>query len=919
MLNNKLCKLHLLIFTITLYTVKLCAQNAGKIIEQTQAYHTNFPSEKLYLHFDRPYYTTYDTIWFKASLFNPATYTPSRLSSKVYIELINDSSIVVNRFAIPLEAGLGEGYIALDEKISDGTYTIRAYTNWMQNFGEDVFFSRQFYVGKSSVQGAWLIKEQHTLKSLATVNEINLALNLTNVNKSVIPYKDIELRLAERKKLLFKRTFTTNDAGNVTVNFSLPSKADVRKLSLLITDKNTNNRYILPFYPGSTMQNIDVQFMPESGELVNGLACRVGFKAIGEDGLGINIKGVVLNQAGKEVSSFKTSHAGMGSFLLLPRSDETYTAKFDINGVSHSAPLPLVKPTGLNLRVDNLSSADSVHAYVSITPDIAQANQLYTLIVHSAGGVYMGFSFTMREGFLHIPFAKKDFISGIVSFTLLNNHSKPLLERKIFIDQHDRLNLKIANSKLHYKPIDSVALNLEVNDALGHPVVGNFSVSVTDDAYIKNDSLSDNIISRLLLTSELKGYIEKPNWYFISNDIDTKTALDNLMLTQGWTGFNWDKALTPAVKPLFKPEPNNRLTGNLRSLFKKPVKNAKLNFFSVSKKYGVIVLDTVSDDRGEFAFENLPIYDTISYTLRVNNKNDKASAATVNLDLFEPAKVSDNQIRVIPWYAHVNDSSMLAYFNRQQPPRYNGIDISQIKGKLLKEVKVKASAQSITAERYSGFVTKEIFEKELIDAGKTTLYDLVCRKINNFGIGYLFKDSMFSRVAMHDYPALVIGINMVSDLIVDGQGTTLFSENATPPANFPNPKAAIDFMKMIGADDVKNIKIAEGLQIFIVVTTRSGKGHFTRPAYNVLAYRPVPYCLPRQFYRPRYDVKNTVAFTPRPTIHWEPNLITDKNGKGGLSFFAADKPGTYTVIIEGTDMNGNFGRQTSKIIIHPDN
>jgi hypothetical protein len=888
-----------------------------KLIRTAEDYRARLPAEKLYLQFDRPYYTTYDTIWFKAYLFNTATYTPSRQSSKVYIELLNDSNRVVNRFAIPLFSGLGLGHIVLDEKVSDGTYTVRAYTNWMQNFGEDMFFSRQFYIGKPSDQGSWIISEQHTLKTLPQGTEVSLALKLSNLSKGVIPYRDIELRLTGGKKTLFKQKALTSDGGDVTVNFNLPPKADSRKLSLLITDKTTKNRYIFPFYPGGALQNTDLQFMPEGGNMVAGIASKVGFKAIGEDGLGTGVNGIIVNNLGQQVSTFATTHKGMGAFTLFPQPNETYTAKFLVNGVSHSEALPLAQPSGLTLKVDNTTYADSVYTYIRATPDVAQANKPYGLIIQSAGGVYMALSFKMNRGYNNIPFAKKDFMSGIVSFTIVNPDNKPLCERRIFIDHHDRLNLEIAGSQPVYKPNDSVALSLNVCDAYGQPVAGSFSVSVTDDAFIKNDSLADNMVSRLLLTSELKGYIENPNWYLSANDTGTKTALDNLMLTQGWVGFNWSKATLPAAKPQFKPEPNNRLTGNLRSLFNKPVKDAKLNFFSVSKKYGVMVIDTVSDARGEFAFENLPVYDTISYTLRVNNKKDKASGATVNLDLFTPAIVGDNDIRLMPWYAHVNDSSMIGYFNRRQPPRYNGIDMSEVKGKLLKEVKIKAGLMPIIAERYSGFVTKEIFEKELVEAGKTTLYDLLSRKYNNFSINHFYKEGVFSKVTYHDAPALVMGMDMVADLIVDGQGTSIFSDNAKPPGDFPNPQAAIDFMKMIGADDVKDIKIAEGFQTFIVVTTRGGKGHFTRPAYNVLVYRPVPYCLPRQFYRPKYDVKNADAPAPRPTIHWEPELITGNNGKATLSFYAANKPGTYKVIVEGTDMNGNFGRQTSQIIISP--
>ncbi|OOQ59383.1 hypothetical protein [Mucilaginibacter pedocola] len=210
----------------------------------------------------------------------------------------------------------------------------------------------------------------------------------------------------------------------------------------------------------------------------------------------------------------------------------------------------------------------------------------------------------------------------------------------------------------------------------------------------------------------------------------------------------------------------------------------------------------------------------------------------------------------------------------------------------------------------------EITEKQLIEAGKTTLYDLVARRINGFHVGNTFKESMFTKVAYHpDGQALVVGINMVADIIVDGQATSLFSANNEPPYDNPNPQAAIDFMKSMSADNVKSVKLGEGTKLFIVVTTRGGHGFFTKSSYNIVAYRPIPYCMPKQFYRPKYDVKNTAPTVPRPTVHWEPNVITDSTGKTNLSFYAADKPGTYTVIVEGTDMQGNFGRHVGKIVI----
>jgi hypothetical protein len=56
----------------------------------------------------------------------------------------------------------------------------------------------------------------------------------------------------------------------------------------------------------------------------------------------------------------------------------------------------------------------------------------------------------------------------------------------------------------------------------------------------------------------------------------------------------------------------------------------------------------------------------------------------------------------------------------------------------------------------------------------------------------------------------------------------------------------------------------------------------------------------------------------RSTIYWAPNVVTDEAGRASLSFYSADKPGTYNVIIEGTDLNGNVGCYRQKIKIKPE-
>jgi uncharacterized protein YfaS (alpha-2-macroglobulin family) len=184
-----------------------------KLIETTTSYFEKLPSEKLYLHFDKPYYTIGDTLWFKSYLLTSATYQASALSSKLYVELLNDSSQLVTRLVIPLSAGLGQGYFALNNKIRDGSYNVRAYTNWMQNFRENIFFNKELYIGKPSLQGSWVVNEQHSVKTNAAGNQVDLAIQLKDLDGQPIPYRDVEIRLLEGRKTVLRSNKITSDAG----------------------------------------------------------------------------------------------------------------------------------------------------------------------------------------------------------------------------------------------------------------------------------------------------------------------------------------------------------------------------------------------------------------------------------------------------------------------------------------------------------------------------------------------------------------------------------------------------------------------------------------------------------------------------------------------------------------------------------
>jgi len=103
----------------------------------------------------------------------------------------------------------------------------------------------------------------------------------------------------------------------------------------------------------------------------------------------------------------------------------------------------------------------------------------------------------------------------------------------------------------------------------------------------------------------------------------------------------------------------------------------------------------------------------------------------------------------------------------------------------------------------------------------------------------------------------------------------------------------------------------------VEITTRSGHGPIIDNTPGMYLYRPLAISWPKQFYKPKYLVTDTTKHLSdlRSTVNWEPNINTDEDGKATVWFYAADKPSTYTITVEGVDFNGNLGYKRQKVII----
>ncbi|MGZ3891650.1 MAG: carboxypeptidase-like regulatory domain-containing protein, partial [Mucilaginibacter sp.] len=349
--------------------------------ETSDTLNAKYAAEKLYIQFDKPYYAAGDTIWLKAYLLNEPTYNLSARSGLLHIDLANDSNKVIKQYILPLKDGLAWGKISLDDKnVKPGNYVLRAYTQWMRNFGSDAFYYKNIIITGAD---NWLVNENIGKGK----GGVDARLQFTGLDKTPVANKVLQLQVKADSKRVYAQNMTTDAAGRLNTSFSLPEKAS--GVSLIAEDKAGGRKAIIPVSIDREM-NIDLQLLPEGGQLAAGFNSRVGFKAVTSDGKGIAVSGIITDQNQKQVAAFKSLHNGMGSFELLPEKGAIYTAKLTLpDGSVKSHPLPGVKASGTVLQVKNLSG-DSLQVNIAATDSLVRAGNSYFLLAKARGVICYG-------------------------------------------------------------------------------------------------------------------------------------------------------------------------------------------------------------------------------------------------------------------------------------------------------------------------------------------------------------------------------------------------------------------------------------------------------------------------------------------------------------------------------------------------
>jgi len=924
--------------------VKIGDPGLAKLMDLQDSLHKRLPIEKLYLQTDKPYYNLGDTLRFKSYLLNADFLTPSTRSGLLYVELDGATGNMVKRIMVPVSSGLSWGNIALDEdEVPEGSYTLHAYTNWMRNFGEDYVFKKDIYISKAS-NASTLVKADFKLTDEGTKDKVQASLRFTGLNKQALGLRDMQLRVMNGMHTITRGKVTTGIDGTLDVNFDLADKTALKNLSIQAQQTGLDgdtSKLTIPITINRS-ENTDLQFMPEGGSLVAGITSKIGFKAIGEDGKGTEVSGSIYNSKQQVVATFKSMHKGMGSFDLMPLAGESYTAKLNSpNGITKAYPLPQINPSGTTLSV-TAKGNDSLEVAIENSSNL-MGNRYY-LIGQSRGIICYAARILLKNEKSLNRLSASAFPTGIAHFTLLNSAYQPVNERIVYIDHQDNLNIRVTPSKQSYALRDSIALNIVVTAKTGEPIQGKFSLAVIDNGQVKTDSLGSNILNDLLFTSDLKGTIEDPNYYLAANTPEKAAAVDNLMLTQGWVGYDWKQMVDTKTKPIeYIAQPEFTVQGKITNVLGKPVEKSGVTLYS---KNPFIIKDTQTGKDGIFTFKGFMPIDTAAFLITSTNKKGKSFNVGVEiLNEFKPPAFAQPTRQQIPWYVNSdtvllnNTHTKIAQLKADQENRGEG---HQLKEVVINEKKVVKGSENLNGP---GEADQVLDEKDMLKARKMTLGQLLEQKIKGFKEYGLWTPCLSCSGKQQYY--VLFDKKIV--FIIDGIALDFVPREINERHEFLKI-----YMDYYTAEDIKGIEVMYNLQYqakygdkfyihevvpvydrhhvkvrdtiesfyvdiqwaFIEITTRTGNGPFMKATPGTYVYKPLPFTMPKDFYQPRYTVKNSTANMGndlRSTIHWEPNIITDKDGKASVSFYASDRPNNYTVIIEGSDMNGNIGSVVQKL------
>jgi hypothetical protein len=636
--------------------------------------------------------------------------------------------------------------------------------------------------------------------------------------------------------------------------------------------------------------DINAQFLPEGGHMVHNVETIIG--ATIKDNLGFGIPDIecrVIDSKDNEITTFKLNQLGFGRFRLVPQFNEQYRVVMKIDEVNRSFDINNIQAQGIGLSVNKLKDNTVISIKTNTSTLDKIAGKRYTLAIHN-GNQLKEFNFEFDDALeVKQAISNSNLFPGINIITIFDSTNRPLLERQLF--NYDGINFMSSGEPKIKKKKDSLLVSIPYKD-LDVTVFNNFSVSVlpiNTRAYNHHE----NISSSTLLQPYVKGYIENSQYYFKNITPKKEYELDHVLLTQGWSSYDWDMIFNNPPDYNYGFENGisfkaNFANRNFQQLLIYPVLNSPLEIIELKPE------DMAFQKDGFF-----PISDE-KIDIGAIDKYGKPVSPYISLE-FSPKQIPDFSIG--------------ANYEMLMPREERGSEMSNYqefasgwkKIEQLDEVKVSAKREYTRIDKIKNSTVGRV---EFFDEKKKI-------KFRTFG------NYLSSR-------GFTVLENKAGVSVIDGPGG---SSESHIFKIIGDPIIYIDDFILSNHDHLRDYSLNE---IEYIEINKSGIGYGLRGGSTVIKIKTNPFAqleidakkevhksfdiplrfdVAKQFYIPKYASYNSNFFKEYGIVDWFSNVSTDQLGHLNLQVFD-DGVTNLKLYIEGFANDGTFISEVKEITIN---
>ncbi|MBQ8593575.1 MAG: hypothetical protein IJ467_04695 [Bacteroidaceae bacterium] len=664
-----------------------------------------------------------------------------------------------------------------------------------------------------------------------------------------------------------------------------------------------------------------VTFLPEGGPLLGGVRQRIAFIAQRSDGHSEEVQGKIYIEGGDTLAHFASIHNGMGMVELeVPVGKRVFARTISqTGGEVRTFPLPVAESNAYALKV---CSIQDTLLEVSVLSSAGTPLLDGLQVVTHTRGIYTGI-YPVKAGTVTIATgAWKD---GISQLLLCTATGETLSRRLVFI--HNNLHTETWQLKTD-RPLYGARERMQIDFTLAgegwNSLQGDFSVSVTDAHAIEPDLAGDNIVSNLLLNSDLKGEIESPGWYF-QDEEGRLEKLDLVMLTHGWSRFDTHNLSVRNEYPLtYAIEAVQYISGHVEGI-SPDEKNNLISIYNPDDRQ--FASDVVRPD-GTFSLEGLDFPDSTYFGVRLLSK--KKYQRKIYIDKPTYPQSGYKQMFVC------NQQIPMPERQRYIPEHMTSIMLPDIEVRESRRSRFKTNSGSFYASAWNVQELQALYDPNSL----VTVLDFVNHLLETTHAGLIFghgctnyldgadfeqgavwgplKSCVVNTDSYTGYDEVYSALSRISLYSVDrieihrGAPLGYFQRKNNMSAGTSSMGQHHEIMTAdinLSVSDINSLAGgATKSPSCILIRFKPGADYMQQaPDPRKRVVWPKGYAYPAYFYHPAYDTeekKRQPHDDKRTTLYWNPSVQTDKAGKGSIAFYTSDSPRNYTLTIEGVTIDG---------------